>query len=129
MRIPLIALAVLVGVGSLVSAAPLSHPRGRASYSLAQHVGSLVSAAPLSHLPTVTVIPPAADLPADVTALSGIWEGVWDDGLPSRLAVEALERDSAVVVYAWADSPDAPFHSGWIRRRVPVLPGGMLEWA
>ena len=80
MRIPLIVLAVLA-LGGFVAAAPLSSP------------------------PTVTIAPPAADLPAEVAALSGIWAGTWGGGLPTRLAVEELTRDSAVVVYAWGDHP------------------------
>jgi hypothetical protein len=103
MWIPLITLAVLVCGGS-VAAAPLSSP------------------------PTVTITPPAADLPADLAALSGIWRGAWDGVLPTRLAVEVLERDAAVVVYAWGDHPSGRSQGGWIRRHVPVLPSGSLQW-
>ena len=104
MWIPLIALAVLV-LGGTVVAAPLSSP------------------------PPVTITPPAADLPVDVAALSGIWEGAWDGWLPTRLAVEALERDSPwLVVYAWGDHPSGRSQGGSIRRRVPVFPSGTLQW-
>jgi hypothetical protein len=91
--------------------------------------GGNVAAAPLSSPPAVTITPPTADLPADVAALSRIWEGAWDGGLPTRVAVEALEWDSAHVVYAWGIYSHVPSQAGWIRGRVAVLPGGMLQWA
>ena len=68
-------------------------------------LGGLVSALPLSTPLTVTITPPAADLPPEVAALSGIWEGMWDGEFLCRLAVEELARDAAVVVYAWGDFP------------------------
>src|SRR5262249_3453913 len=91
--------------------------------------GGTIEAAPLTIPPTVIMTPPVADLPLDVAAFSGIWEGVWENVLPSRLAVEELTRDSAVVVYAYADDPQGRFPGGWGRYRVQVLPGGTLRWS
>jgi hypothetical protein len=93
-------------------------------------LGSPASAAPLATLPVVTITPPTADLPFDVAALSGIWEGAWDGWLPTRLAVEAFERDSRViaVVYTWGDHPSGRSPGGSIRRRLSVFHLGTLQW-
>jgi hypothetical protein len=70
-------------------------------------LGGLAAAGSLSHPPTVTITPPAADLPPEVAALSGMWEGMWDGELPCRLAVEELTWDAAVVAYVWGNFPAA----------------------
>jgi hypothetical protein len=72
--------------------------------------------------------PPAADLPPEVKAFFGTWEGTWDGVLPSRLVVEEIDATSARVVYAWADHPQGRFKGGWSRVRASVLPGGTLQW-
>jgi tetratricopeptide (TPR) repeat protein len=95
---------------------------------MALALGGFASAVPLSDPPMLMITPPAADLPPEVAAFSGIWEGVWDGGLLSRFAVEELAWDAAVVVYAWADQPGW-FQGGWSRDRAKVLPGGTLEWS
>ncbi len=78
--------------------------------------------------PEVTITPPAADLPPELAAYSGTWEGIWDTGLKSRLVVEKIDAESARVVYAWADHPQGRFKGGWVRVRAQVLPGGKLQW-
>lgn len=78
--------------------------------------------------PEVNMAPPAADLPPEVAAFSGTWEGPWNGVLPSRLVVESLDAESARVVYAWADYPGRCLKGGWVRVRATVLPGGKLLW-
>jgi hypothetical protein len=86
------------------------------------------SAATLPAPPEIRMTPPAADLPPEVKAFFGTWEGTWDGVLPSRLVVEEIDATSARVVYAWADHPQGRFTGGWSRVRATVLPGGTLQW-
>jgi hypothetical protein len=44
--------------------------------------------------------PPAADLPPEVKAFFGTWEGTWDGVLASRLVVEEIDATYARVVDA-----------------------------
>jgi putative ABC transport system substrate-binding protein len=78
--------------------------------------------------PEVTMTPPAADLPPELAAYSGTWEGAWDNVLKSRLVVEHIDAEAARVVYAWADHPQGWFKGGWARVRAQMLPGGKLQW-
>ena len=75
----------------------------------------------------VTIVPPASSLPPQLKAFSGVWEGVWDGQLASRLTVESIENDSARVIYAWDDQPPY-FKAGWGRYRAKVSPEGKLEF-
>jgi hypothetical protein len=58
-----------------------------------------------------------ADLPSEVAAFSGSWEGRWAGIVVSRL-----------VVWAWGDLPDGNVKRGWSRHRAQMLPGGRLQW-
>jgi hypothetical protein len=91
-------------------------------------IGGAPSATILPAPPELHITVPAADLPPEVAAFSGTWEGTWDDVLPSRLVVEEIDTESARVVYAWADHPQGRFQAGWARVRARVLPGGTLQW-
>ena len=91
-------------------------------------IGGVPSATILPGPPEVHIVVPATDLPREVAAFSGTWEGAWDDVLPSRLVVEEIDTESARVVYAWADHPQGRFQAGWSRVRAKVLPGGALQW-
>jgi putative ABC transport system substrate-binding protein len=62
--------------------------------------------------PEVTITPPAADLPPELAAYSGTWEGAWHNVLQSRLVVEKIDAESARVVYAWANHPQGRFKGG-----------------
>lgn len=78
--------------------------------------------------PNLRMTPPAADVPPDLAAFAGTWEGAWDGILPARLIVERIDAESARVVYAWAEHPQGNFKGGWTRRWAKVLPDGKLQW-
>jgi hypothetical protein len=88
----------------------------------------VTSAATLPAPPEIHMTTPATDLPPDVTAFFGTWEGIWDGGLASRLVVEEIDATSARVVYAWADDPQRHLKGGWVRVTTKVLPEGALQW-
>ncbi len=48
----------------------------------------------------INIIPPSADLPKELAAFSGRWEGVWTYYTPFVLIVEKINEQSATVVYA-----------------------------
>ena len=75
----------------------------------------------------VKITHPSQDLPPELAAFSGIWEGVWDGVLLSRLIVERIDSESARVIYIWDDSPGY-FKAGWSRYLAKVFPGGKLEF-
>jgi hypothetical protein len=78
--------------------------------------------------PTPRIVQPAPDAPAEVAALSGVWEGLGPDSLPTRLVVEDVHDRWATVVYTWGDHPEGKFYRGWLRVRALVFPGGKLFW-
>jgi hypothetical protein len=95
---------------------------------LAVVLGGCAVQATLPGPPEVRIIPPPAGLAPELAAFSGTWEGTWDGVLASRLIVESMDADSAVVVYAWADDPGGFFKAGWSRYKAQVLPGGKLQF-
>lgn len=73
-------------------------------------------------------VPKASDVPVEVAALAGTWEGLRPDDLPVRLVVEDIRGRWATVRYTWGDQLDGKFHPGWERARALVFPGGKLFW-
>lgn len=73
-------------------------------------------------------VPKVAEVPVEVAALAGAWEGLRPDDLPVRLVVEDLREHWATVRYTWGDQPDGKFFRGWERVRALVFPGGRLFW-
>jgi hypothetical protein len=72
--------------------------------------------------------PKASDVPVEVAALGGTWEGLRPDDLPVRLVVEEIRGRVATVRYTWGDQPEGAFHSGWDRVRAVVRSDGALFW-
>lgn len=50
--------------------------------------GEVAILAPLPK--NIKIIPPAADVPKNIAAFSGIWEGLWNEDLPTILVVEEI---------------------------------------
>lgn len=59
---------------------------------------------------------------------SGIWEGTWQGGLPTRLIVEAAEEGEVTVLYAWGVKSSGPLRGGWEQARAAVQPDGSIRW-
>ena len=50
----------------------------------------------------IAIAPPSPDLPKEIAAFSGRWEGNWEAGnLPSILIVEKIDLKEAQVINAW----------------------------
>ncbi len=76
----------------------------------------------------LNILPPDPNLPKEIAAFSGIWEGKWGGRIASRLAVETIDGKKAIVVYGWADHPDSRFLGGWVREKAKVGKDGTIKW-
>jgi hypothetical protein len=84
---------------------------------------------PISPFPEgVTIIPPAADLPPQLAALSGAWQGRGVGGRASRLVVESVESTVARVAFGIEGAGDQQGISQAVavRSEVPLRPDGGL---
>lgn len=80
-----------------------------------------------SHSP---VIRPSAGIPGDIAALSGAWQGVWDDGNPSVLIVRRIDTKTADILLAenaYDDDNRLPWHL-WARATVAGGQPAGLQW-
>jgi len=51
----------------------------------------------------INIIPPSADLPKEIAAFSGRWEGIWDSReLKSVFVVEKIDSKKAKIIYGWS---------------------------
>lgn len=77
------------------------------------------------------VVRPGPGVPAPIAALSGAWQGIWNDGAPSVLVVRRIDSATADVLLAenqYGDDARLPWHL-WAR---PAVAGGSpagLKWA
>lgn len=56
--------------------------------------------------PAIVISKPAADVPAEFAAFSGVWGGTWGPDLDGKLAVQTISTEGAAVVYyAVGDAP------------------------
>ena len=78
--------------------------------------------------PEGRIIRPASIVPAEVAALSGVWEGIGPDAIPSRLVVEDVHENWATILFAWGDNSHGQSAGGSLRAKAKVLPSGGLYW-
>ena len=45
-----------------------------------------------------TLVPPAADLPANMRAFSGVWVGAWPSGICNAVVIESIKPDGTVSI-------------------------------
>jgi hypothetical protein len=87
--------------------------------------------APIDPFPEGVIIsPPSVELPANVAAFSGAWQGTWENVRPSRLVIESIDVDQARIAYGIVGvgrqrGAGAPA-SG--RREATIAPDGRLTW-
>jgi hypothetical protein len=91
-----------------------------------------VLAADLVPLPNdIHIIPPSADLPRELAAFSGRWQGTWvgGDGRSGRdaiLIIEEINTQEAKGIYAW--SAWGTSSSGWKRFIATIRKDGGIEF-
>lgn len=83
----------------------------------------------LPRLPGLPVIPAAREVPPDLAGVLGTWEGTWDSGVVSRLAIREINSAAAMVLYAWSDDPQGGFKADYTRQVALVYgPERALTW-
>jgi hypothetical protein len=88
---------------------------------------SLIGCASTAPLPaTLNIVPPAPDVPLEIAAFSGVWEGKWWGYHESILVVEKIDRNKADVIYslglAQGFNPRYSYHTA------QVSSGSAIEW-
>ncbi len=84
-----------------------------------------VSTAPLP--PTLNIVPPLPDVPPEIAAFSGVWEGKWVSTLDTILVVEKINTETAEIIFstgAWGICCKPEYF--YITAR--VIPGPAIEW-
>lgn len=57
---------------------------------------------PRTPLPaTIKIVPPSPDVPPQIAAYSGIWEGIWDIGLSVTIVIEQITNEEVIAIYSW----------------------------
>ena len=73
------------------------------------------------------VAPPAADVPPEMKAFSGVWLGNWGNQMCSVLIVENVGKDGAVTTkYAWGANPGWNIRQPGVRQWSGKIVGGVL---
>jgi hypothetical protein len=79
----------------------------------------------LAPLPELNITAPSENLDEHLYFFSGVWEGLWDEFLPSQLAIEEINEATATVVFSWGELEEA-FEQGWHRHPVIVFSNDTL---
>ena len=72
----------------------------------------------------INIVPPSADLPKEIAAFSGRWEGIWEiggEGSKAVLVVEEISEKVAKVIYGW--SAIGTGRANYSRYKAKVTPG------
>ncbi|MDO8283308.1 MAG: hypothetical protein Q7U10_11930 [Thermodesulfovibrionia bacterium] len=75
---------------------------------------------------TINIVPPSSDVPPEVAAFSGAWQGIFFGALNVTFVVEEINTQSANVIYSWGDSPGGP--GGYQYATANVISGPSIEW-
>lgn len=71
--------------------------------------------------PKIEIIPPPPDLPKEVAAFSGRWEGIWEGDVKSVLIVEKINLEEARCIYGWGRTSGAI--GGYSRWKTKIFTG------
>jgi hypothetical protein len=75
---------------------------------------------------TLNIVPPLPDVPAEIAAFSGIWDGKWNGWNDTILVVENIDTEKAEVILSFSQS--ANLSSSYYYATAKVLPGPAIEW-
>jgi len=71
----------------------------------------------------INIVVPGPDVPPEIAAFSGRWEGNWDRTLDAILVVTEINQREATVIYAWGDAPEWNTKKGYRKYKAVVIPG------
>lgn len=99
----------------------------RFSFILLIFIGLLVGCASTTQLPaTINIVPPSPEIPPQIAAFSGIWEGKWRGYTDIVLVVERIDTQKAEIIYCvGANYRHDAYYS---YRTVTVTVAGTIEW-
>ncbi|NOZ69777.1 MAG: hypothetical protein GXP46_11175 [Deferribacteres bacterium] len=84
-----------------------------------------VSTAPLP--PTLNIVSPSPDLPPEIAAFSGVWEGQWVNMLDTILVVEKINTETAEIIYSTGER-EMCCQAIYVYITARVIPGPAIEW-
>ncbi len=92
----------------------------------------VIACASLPPLPTtLNIVPPSSDVPPEIAAFSGIWEGKWSKEQDTILVIEKIDTQKADVIISlgrftiWSVGIKPP--NTYTRVTATVLPGPAIE--
>jgi len=88
----------------------------------------LIGCASTAPLPaTLNIVPPAPDVPPEIAAFSGVWEGKWKGSLDSILVVEKIDNNQADIIFSLGYS--RKFKPNYSYYTVQVSSDSSIEWS
>lgn len=92
----------------------------------------VIACASLPPLPaTLNIVPPSSDVPPEIAAFSGIWDGKWSNEQDTVLVIEKIDTQKAEVIISlgnftmWSVGIKPP--NTYRRVTATVLPGPAIE--
>ncbi len=76
----------------------------------------------------LNIVPPSPDIPPEIAAFSGVWEGKWGANQATVIVIEKIDSSKAEVIFSlgWGELIK-PSHV-YYRVTAMVLPGPVIEW-
>lgn len=75
---------------------------------------------------TFNIVPPSSDIPAEIAAFSGVWEGRWNGWNDTILVVERIDNETAEVILSFSQNQDLIGAYSYVT--ATVRPGPSIEW-
>ncbi len=75
---------------------------------------------------TLNVVPPSPDLPPEIAAFSGIWEGKWLGSVDFILVVEKVDKENAEILYSVVVNNG--FDSNYLYLNVKIKDDKAIGW-
>jgi hypothetical protein len=75
---------------------------------------------------TLNIVPPASDVPPEIAAFSGVWDGKWKGYFESILVVENIDNNKADVIYSFGLDRGRDPHYSYLTAQVSS--GSSIEW-
>ncbi len=78
---------------------------------------------------TLNIVPPSPDVPPEIVAFSGIWEGKWGAIQDTIIVIEKIDTQTAEIIISFgkAEAGIRP-QNAYYRITATVLPGPIIEW-
>ena len=79
----------------------------------------------------IKIISPSSEVPKEIAAFSGTWEGNWGGMLEAKLIIEEINAKQAKIIYSRGDAaPGWNVKKGYDRVSAKVTPGKrpQIEW-